>query len=316
MVTTYVPQSGWHWREWCAEFVGTALLLFLVVTAKYWVVRIGPATSFTFRVTVVGTVAGLVVIGVALSPLGRRSGAHLNPAVTIGFWVQRVVGRADVAGYCLAQVVGGVAGVAAARLWGLHVSDANIHWASIAPERSVSVALAATIEAAATFVQLLLVFAALTSDRIRRWAPAIAGGTLTASIVALAGITGAGFNPVRGLAPDVLARSYPAVWIYLIGPVAGGAGAAAAIAAWGKLPLTGKLCHDRSIPCCMRCRLPHAAAATAPENVSRGGEHRSDWSKLSAAVIAVEVESATDLPHRRTHSFLAATEVATVPNRQ
>ena len=99
--------DGWHWKEWGAELAGTAVLLFAVVTAKYWAVRAGPPYSDpTTRVTIVGTVAGLVVVGVAFSPLGRRSGAHLNPAVTIGLWLQKVTGRADLAGYCTAQIIG------------------------------------------------------------------------------------------------------------------------------------------------------------------------------------------------------------------
>jgi glycerol uptake facilitator-like aquaporin len=85
MATTTRPSSGWHWREWAAEFAGTALLLFAVVTAKGWIVRVGPPVSeIWIRVALVGAVAGLVVIAVAFSPLGRRSGAHLNPAVTLG----------------------------------------------------------------------------------------------------------------------------------------------------------------------------------------------------------------------------------------
>jgi aquaporin Z len=68
------------------------------------------------------------------------------------------------------------------------------------------------------FVPLALVFAVLASGR-NQWAAVLGGLLLTASVVALAGLSGAGFNPVRGLAPDVLAGTYPALWIYFIGPV-------------------------------------------------------------------------------------------------
>src|ERR1700753_2537468 len=85
VATTTAPSNGWHWREWAAEFAGTALLLFAVVTAKDWIVRAGPPVSEIWvRVALVGTVAGLVVIAVAFSPLGRRCGAHLNTVVTLG----------------------------------------------------------------------------------------------------------------------------------------------------------------------------------------------------------------------------------------
>jgi aquaporin Z len=208
-------------------------------------------------------VAGLVVVGIAFSPLGRRSGAHLNPAVTIGMWLQKVTGRADLAGYCTAQIIGGIAGVATARAWGPQVADTTVHWAVIAPAARMNEAAAAAVEAGATFVQLVLVFGILTSRRYHQWAPVVAGVSLTIFIVALAPVSGAGFNPVRGLAPDVLANVYPAIWIYLAGPVAGSAAAAAAVIAWGRRPVTGKLYHDPAISCHLRCALPHRTAASS-----------------------------------------------------
>jgi aquaporin Z len=148
-MTPQAPTNGWHWKEWSAELTGTALLLFAVVTAKYWAVSAGsPVSTFTVRVVIVGTVAGLAVVGIALSPLGHRSGAHLNPAVTIGLWIQKVTGRADLAGYCIAQTIGAVIGVAAARVWGPHVADAAVDWAVIAPAKSLSPASAAAVEGA------------------------------------------------------------------------------------------------------------------------------------------------------------------------
>ena len=261
--------DGWHWKEWGAELAGTAVLLFAVVTAKYWAVRAGPPFSDpAIRVTIVGTVAGLVVVGVAFSPLGRRSGAHLNPAVTIGLWLQKVTGRADLAGYCAAQIIGGIAGVAAAGAWGPQVADATVHWAVIAPAARINEATAAAVEAGATFAQLVLVFGVLASRRYHQWAPVVAGVLLTIFIVTLAPVSGAGFNPVRGLAPDVLANVYPAIWIYFVGPLAGSAAAAAAVIAWGRRPVTGKLRHDPAISCHMRCTLPHRAAASSRADVA------------------------------------------------
>jgi TRAP-type C4-dicarboxylate transport system permease small subunit len=124
-------------------------------------------------------------------------------------------------------------------------------------------AVAAAVEAGATFAQLVLVFGVLASRRYHQWAPVVAGVSLTIFIVALAPVSGAGFNPVRGLAPDVLANVYPAIWIYLAGPVAGSAAAAAAVIAWGRRPVTGKLYHDPAISCHMRCALPHRTAASS-----------------------------------------------------
>jgi aquaporin Z len=140
-----------------------------------------------------------------------------------------------------------------------------VHWAVIAPEAQMNGVLGAGIEAGATFTQLVPVFALLASKRFRQWTPVAAAILLTAFVMALATVSGAGFNPVRGLAPDVLATVYPAIWIYFAGPIAGAAAAAGVFIAWRRRPVTGKLFHDPAINCHMRCELPHRApAADAP----------------------------------------------------
>src|ERR1700761_3616690 len=73
-----------------------------------------PFSEIWIRVALVGAVAGLVVIAVAVSPLGRRSGAHLNPVVTLGLAAQGTGGAADLAAHPLAQATGGITGVALA----------------------------------------------------------------------------------------------------------------------------------------------------------------------------------------------------------
>ncbi len=65
------PRNGWHWWKWGAELLGTAILLFAVVTAKDWAVRVGPPISdLEIRICIVGSVAGLVVIAIAFSRMG------------------------------------------------------------------------------------------------------------------------------------------------------------------------------------------------------------------------------------------------------
>ncbi len=255
------PSNGWHWLEWASEFAGTALLLFAVVTAKDLIVRAGPPVSeIWIRVALVGAVAGLVVIAVAYSPLGRRSGGHLNPAVTLGLAAQRIVGAADLIAYPLAQAAGGIAGVAAARVWGPTISGVAVRWALIAPAGWLGQPAGAAIEAAATAVQLAVVFGCLASARWERLTPVAAGVLLAGAIAGLAPVSGAGFNPVRGLDPDVLAGAYPAVWIYIAGPLIGTLAAAGFVALRRCQPRTGKLVHDPTIPCYVRCELPHVTA--------------------------------------------------------
>ena len=253
---TLKPQNGWHWREWLAEGAGSAVLLFAVVTAKDVAVRVGPPLSgLPWRNVITALAAGAAVAAVAVSAIGRRSGAHLNPALTFGLWLQRTVSPADLAGYWAAQLAGGLLGVTIARLWGPTVTRPPIEWALVKPTASIPQLAAASVECAAVLIQLSVVFILLSSRRYHQWAPAASGGILALAFV-LAPLSGGALSPLRGIAPDTLAGAYPAVWIYIAGPLLGAAFAAAVLTASGRHPVTGKLHHDPSIRCHMRCMLP------------------------------------------------------------
>jgi aquaporin Z len=198
---TLEARNGWHWKEWLAEGAGTAILLFAVVTAKDLAVRAGPPlSSLPWRNLIAALVAGATVGVVAVSAMGRRSGAHLNPALTFGLWLQRTVSSADLAGYLVAQVSGAVAGVAVARLWGPSVTRAPVDWAVVKPASLIPHPGAAGLECGAVLVQLSVVFILLSSQRLHQRAPAASGALLAAAVFVLAPLSGGGINPARALA--------------------------------------------------------------------------------------------------------------------
>jgi len=118
------PRRRVHPRSWLSEFVGTAALLFSAVTCSRWLFAPNSAlarlvTGVHWRMVIVGLVVGIVLSLLIVSPLGRRSGGHLNPAITIAFWRLGAFPRRDVPGYVAAQLAGSVAGTALAGLvWG------------------------------------------------------------------------------------------------------------------------------------------------------------------------------------------------------
>ena len=97
----------------------------------------------------------------------------------------------------------------------------------------------------------------------------VAGAATTVialAIVALATTTGAGFNPVRGLAPDVVSGDYAGLLPLIVGPLLGGLGAGLLFRIRAVPPVTGKLTHDPTLTCYLGCQLPHdEAAALHPE---------------------------------------------------
>jgi aquaporin Z len=118
------PRAGWsagastqplglHRRCPGAEAAGTALLVLGALSAVALVLGQGSplaAGSSSVRLLVTGLLVGACIALIAVSPLGRLSGAHINPAVTLGFWAFGMVRGPDVLGYLAAQLPGALLG--------------------------------------------------------------------------------------------------------------------------------------------------------------------------------------------------------------
>jgi aquaporin Z len=254
--------AGWHWTEWACELAGTAFQLFLgfsVVAffeAPHAPGRAAIASS-GWRLVIIGACFGALAAIVAVSPIGKRSGAHLNPAVTLGFFLRKHTHVADLAGYALAQLAGALVAAAALRStwpsWTRQIDNARTSPSPTTPSWA-----AVGIEAGLTMALLLVVFTMVSSSRTARWTPAVVTGALSGLIWAGAPYTGASMNPARTLGPDLVSGAFPAWWVYLVGPPAGAALAAGAfwLLARERTTLTAKLFHDSDYPSTQRTLLP------------------------------------------------------------
>jgi len=255
--------GGWHWAEWGCELAGTAILLFGGLSGLFLdfapdslAARILPGQSW--RLLVTGLILAATGLIVTASPLGRRSGAHLNPSVTLAFWARGHVHPHDLAGYVTAQVIGALAGTELARrCWGSRAAALDL--GVTLPGHGISAPGAAAIEASATFLLLTAIFVAVSTPRSARWTPAVAWGAVALLIWQAGARTGASLNPARSLAPALLAPHTADLWIYLIGPVAGALLAAGVIAVLpGIETRTAKLLHDPRYPSTLATTLPAA----------------------------------------------------------
>ena len=251
---TDAEKPGWHPIEWGAEFVGTALLLLGGLSAVVLdfghgspVAAILPDRSA--RLLLTGILFGGTGSLVAISPLGRLSGAHLNPAVTLAFWIAGHVHSRDLAGYWIAQVLGGLLGaLMVALVWTSRAS--SVRDGITLPAPGLNRFGAAGIEALMTALLILTIFAFTARHRTMRWTP-VAVWVLIAILVWVgAPFTGASLNPARSLGPAVVERRFDSIWVYFAGPLLGAAAAAClSRAAGGRLaPLTAKLFHDWDYP--------------------------------------------------------------------
>ncbi len=221
-----------HWPEYLMEAL--ALGLFMVSACVFGVVLEHPASPVreaipdeTARRVLMGMAMGLTSIANIYSPWGKRSGAHMNPAVTLTFLALRKVKPLDALFYVLAQFAGGLAGVLlATTLLGAAVAHPSVSFVATVPgPRGALVAFAAEI--AIAFLLMSVVLRLVSRPETERFA-GIAAGCLVALWIAVeAPLSGMSMNPARTAAsaiPSGIARS---LWIYFLAPPLG-----MALAAW------------------------------------------------------------------------------------
>jgi aquaporin Z len=244
-----------HLPAYLSELAGTAIMMAIGVgaIALFW----APGSPFPRidpeRLRLLAT--GLVFAGgatlVVYSPLGKMSGAHLNPAVTCAFWRLGRINSRDAIIYAIAQATGAIAGVAAIRLVAGDLGAA-VELGMTRPGVGVSPLAAVGFEIAITFALMFLILAFLNKPTL---APrtGIAAGSLVALLVMLeAPLTGTSLNPARSFAPALLMQHFDGVWIYLVAPPIGALLAAAAWRGrWGarQTLICAKLYHGGASPC-------------------------------------------------------------------
>jgi MIP family channel proteins len=209
-------------RAATAEAVGTFVLVLAITSAAVAAALSRPVAGAPYGSLAV-PVAGGLALAVAVASLGPISGAHLNPAVTLGLAVNGRFPWACAPGYVLAQFAGAVA--AAAVTWGLYGNQARAiaRLGAPVPAAGVSAGRVLAAEAIVTLVLVLVVVAVATDTRVPRGAAAVAiGAALAVAIVVSGPVSGAGVNPARAIGPMILAGQFTDWWAYLAAPVAGG----------------------------------------------------------------------------------------------
>ena len=202
-------------RAHLSEGLGTFALVFFGCGA----IAVG-AQSGQLGHPAVAVAFGLV-IAVMIYALGHISGAHFNPAVSIGFAVGRHFPWSRAATYSLVQVAGATLGALALRVTLGAEADLGVTQPSGSELQSLA------WEALLTFFLMLVITAVATDTRAVGEAAALAiGGTVALGALVGGPISGASMNPARSLGPALVAGELTAIWIYLIGPVAGAIGAA------------------------------------------------------------------------------------------
>jgi aquaporin Z len=203
-----------EWRRLFAEILGTFFLVLVAVGGK--IVRIFSNGAVGQAAVVVAP--GLMVMAIILF-MGKVSGAHLNPAVSISFAVRGDFPWRRVPGYIIAQLFGSIL----ACLFLLSILGKVGMFGATEPGFGLGDMQAMLIELVLTLGLVSTILG--TASQAQNVGPlsAIAVG----GYIALAGlwadpVTGASMNPARSFGPDVIIFNFAHYWIYIIGPIVGG----------------------------------------------------------------------------------------------
>jgi aquaporin Z len=250
-----------HWPEYLIE--AGALGAFMASACAFGLLLGHPASpvlqavpSAAVRQVLGGIAMGLTAIVIITSKWGKRSGAHMNPALTLTFLTLGKVALADAVLYIAAQFAGGIAGVLLARLViGLAVADVN-YVATVPGPDGPWVAFAA--EFVIAFLLVTIVLNVSNSSRWSPYTPYVAGILVAAYISLEAPLSGMSMNPARTVASALPSGVWTAIWVYFLAPPLAmlSAGQVYRMTRGAHRVFCAKLHHHSGERCIFRCNYP------------------------------------------------------------
>lgn len=251
-----------HWPEYLIEAWG--LGAFMVSAGSFATLFFYPESPVHglipngfLRGMAMGVAMGLTAIALIYSPWGKRSGAHMNPAVTLAFFRLGKLAPWDAVFYVLAQFAGGVLGITlVATVLGNPFTQLPVNYIVTMPGRwGVVAALVAEFLMAFGLMSMVLVIS--NHKRWFQFTGVFAGLMVATYITFVAPISGMSLNPARSFASAFSAHIWTAFWIYYFAPPLAMLAAVEVYLRRTKAnprKLCGKLCPNSETPCiCIPC---------------------------------------------------------------
>ena len=251
-----------HWPEYLMEAAELGLFMisacFFVVLIEHPSLPLRAAIDDPFvRRILIGIAMGVTAIAIVLSPLGKRSGAHFNPAVTLTFWRLGKIEGWDALFYVVAQSIGAVAGVMLFEILAgtRFVADPSVNYVATLPG-APGVTWAFVAEVLISFGLMLTVLHVSNSKRLNRYTAFFAGSLVAIYITFEAPISGMSMNPARSLGSALPGGIWDGLWLYFVAPSIGMLAAAQVYLQRQGLARVYccKLHHENDERCIFRCR--------------------------------------------------------------
>jgi len=202
-----------EWRRLCSELLGTFFLVLVAAGGG----MMGQAFPHTISRTAAVVAPGLMVMAIILF-MGRVSGAHLNPVVTLAFSTRGDFPWRRVPGYVVAQLAGAVLAA-----WFLQAAvHVSATYGSDYPAAGFSATNACAMEIVLTFGLVSVILGTASGAQNL----GVMGALGVGAYIALAGlwgspISGASMNPARTFGPDAVGANFASYWVYVAGPLLG-----------------------------------------------------------------------------------------------
>ena len=219
-------------KKFISEFVGTFMLVFFGCGTAVVMTKIASkaasllgVSELVFTLVPIALAFGLVLTACCYT-IGKVSGSHVNPAVSIAMLIDGRIDVIECVEYIIAQVLGAIAGAGALSLVlnsSKNLGANGFESASALGSAIVTPVVALVIEAILTFI-FILVILSVTADKENKHAGLVIG--LTLALVHILGVpfTGTSVNPARSIGPALLqsGNAINYLWVFIIGPIVGG----------------------------------------------------------------------------------------------
>ncbi|MCR5186973.1 MAG: MIP family channel protein [Clostridia bacterium] len=211
-------------KKYICEFIGTFILVFLgcgsAAIAGSTLGTLGIALAF-----------GLAIVAIAYS-VGKVSGGHVNPAVSLAMFINKKLDKKDFCGYVVAQVLGAIVGAACLSLIisTTTLVDPGLGTNGFGNNSTVGISMigALFVEIIATFIFVLAILGVTSDEKNGSVAGIVIGLVLTLIHIVVIPLTGTSVNPARSLGPALLVggEALTQVWVFIVAPLVGAALAA------------------------------------------------------------------------------------------